>query len=781
MSKKITLKKLNKILKSVRKCQDEIRMFPDGAIAAKTDEFRARLSQGETLDDLLPEAFAVACEADRRILGKDPYDVQILGGIAMHFGCLTEMNTGEGKTLVATLPLYLNALDGKGAILLTTNEYLAIRDAEEMGQVYKFLGLTIGVGVRARADEKISNKEKKEIYACDIVYTIHSVLGFDYLFNNLVSSAKERFMRELNFVIIDEADSVLLDSAQMPLVISGAPRVQSNLYATADFFVSTLEEGRDYETEEKKVWLTERGIKYAERFFEIDNLYGKEYFEINRHVVLALRAHVLYEQEKEYMVSNKGEIVLLDNGSGRMMPGVKLRGGQHQALEQKEKIKVSQENRSVASITYQNLFLLFNKMAGMSGTISDAAEELEQVYGTQVIVIPPRCPLKRRDKKDVFFSNKTEQFEEAISESLRIHKTGQPVLIVTSTIGETEYVSGMLIDARIPHNVLNANNAFWEADMIKEAGQMGAVTVATSMAGRGTDIKLGPGVKEIGGLAVIGIGRMINVRQERQARGRAGRQGDPGLSHFYVCLEDDVVVQNGPTNLEKYIDGDRHISKGRLKKIINSAQKVGEELAVSGRKQAMDYDYVLQLQRNLMYDTRNKLLDGENISEEWVMELVKRNVHSFLLSESEMEYSQLTRYILNNISYRLDNRLYRTTYSSPEQKKELEEYLLIRAGESLREQKQRTGSRKSFENFMRVAALKAIDEAWVEQVDYLQQLQTAVTGRSSAQRNPVYEYQKEALYSFGEMKETILKNITRNILLSNVYLDEDKKIHIVLP
>jgi preprotein translocase subunit SecA len=317
--------------------------------------------------------------------------------------------------------------------------------------------------------------------------------------------------------------------------------------------------------------------------------------------------------------------------------------------------------------------------------------------------------------------------------------------------------------------------------MIKEAGQMGAVTVATSMAGRGTDIKLGPGVKEIGGLAVIGIGRMINVRQERQARGRAGRQGDPGLSHFFVSLEDDVVIQNGPAKLEKYIDGDRNIPGGRLKKIINSAQKVGEELAVSGRKQAMDYDYVLQLQRNLMYDTRNKLLDGENISEEWVMELVKRNVHSFLLSERELEYSKLTRYILNNISYRLDNRLARTTYSAPEQKRDLETYLLFRAEESLREQKQRTGSRKSFENFMRVAALKAIDEAWVEQVDYLQQLQAAVTGRSSAQRNPVYEYQKEALYSFGEMKDTILKNITRNILLSNVYLDEDKKIHIVLP
>jgi preprotein translocase subunit SecA len=420
-------------------------------------------------------------------------------------------------------------------------------------------------------------------------------------------------------------------------------------------------------------------------------------------------------------------------------------------------------------------------MSGMSGTISDAAEELEQLYGTQVIVIPPRCPLRRRDFPDVFFASASDQFKAAIGAALQLHATGQPVLIVTSTIGETEYVSRMLIDERIAHNVLNANNAFWEADMIREAGQMGAVTVATSMAGRGTDIKLGPGVDELGGLAVIGIGRMINVRQERQARGRAGRQGDPGLSRFYVSLEDEVVQENGPTNLEKYIEGDRHMTKKRLRHVINNAQKVGEELAVSSRKQAMDYDYVLQLQRNLMYETRNKLLDGDGIRAGWVMDLAVTNIRNFIIRSEGLDYPQVCRYILGNISYRLDGRLPRTEFRTGEQKQNLEDYLVGRAEQSLREQQQKLLTRKHFEDFMRIAALKAIDEAWVEQVDYLQQLQAAVTGRTSAQRNPVYEYQKEALESFGEMKETILKNIMRYILLSNVYLDDEQKVHIVLP
>ena len=772
------LRKLNKILNQVKGYKEQMAGFSDEELSHMTVEFKKRLDQGESLDDILPEAYAVICEADHRILGKFPYDVQILGGIALHQGYLAEMNTGEGKTLVATMPLYLNALTGKSTILVTTNEYLALRDSEEMGQVYHFMGLSVAAGVQAKAEERFTNEEKKEIYAADIVYTTHSVLGFDYLLNNLVTTAEDRFMRELYYVIIDEADSVLLDSAQTPLVISGAPRVQSNLYEIADFFVTTLIEGRDYEMEEKKVWLTDEGIKYAESFFQIDNFYGKEYFEINRHVILALRAHALFEKEKEYMISKDEELQLLDGGSGRMMPGVKLRGGQHQALEMKEKLKISQENRSMASITYQNLFLLFPKMAGMSGTISDAAEELLNVYGSKVIVIPPNCPVKRKDVADIYFRDVEEQFSAAITTAVSIHKTGQPVLIVVTTIRETELVSEFLIERKIPHNVLNANNAFWEADIIKEAGQMNAVTVATSMAGRGTDIKLGVGVKELGGLAVIGIGRMTNIRQERQARGRAGRQGDPGFSCFFVSIQDEIVRSNGPANVDKYIEGRRHIGKRKLKRMINTAQKIGEEFAVLARKQAMDYDQVLQRQRELIYATRNQLLDGGEIERKKILKIAAGNIKGFMDAEKSMDVRSVRRYILDNISYRLDDDL---SCISLEDDEAILKYLLKKVYEGLQEQENKLGSKELMDDFMRVATLRAIDDAWVEQVDYLQQLQSAVAGRASAQRNPVFEYQHEALESFKMMEKTILMNIVRNILLSNVYFDADQRLRIVLP
>ena len=771
-------KKLNQILYKVKSYKEKMAGLSDKELSDLTNVFKKRLEQGESLDDILPEAFAAVCEADYRILGMFPFDVQILGGIALHQGYLTEMNTGEGKTLVATMPLYLNALTQKSTILVTTNEYLALRDADEMGQVYRFMGLTVAAGVREKAEERFTNEEKKAVYASDIVYTTHSVLGFDYLLNNLVSSAKDRFMREFYYVIIDEADSVLLDSAQTPLVISGSPRVQSNLYELADFFVTTLTEGVDYEKDEKKVWLTDVGVRHAETFFGIDNFYGKEYFEINRHVILALRAHAVFEPEKEYMVSNKGELLLLDNGSGRMMPGVKLRGGQHQALETKEKLKISQENRSVASITYQNLFLLFPKMAGMSGTISDAAEELLNVYGEEVLVIPPNHPVQRRDLSDVYFPDFESQFRAAILAALEVHKTGQPVLLVTSTIGETEFVSRMLIQEKIPHNVLNANNAFWEADIIKEAGQLNAVTVATAMAGRGTDIKLGSGVKELGGLAVIGIGRMANIRHERQARGRAGRQGAPGFSRFFVSLEDEVVTQNGPEKLEKYIEGKRHISRRKLKKLINGAQKTGEEFAVSSRKKAMDYDFALQLQRKLIYATRDSLMDGEDFGLDKVKKIAEENVTRFLKKSGKLNRSDLNRYVLDNISYQLDGRIHRLEMDN---KWKIKGYLLELIDESLKKQQNKLPSEEKMNDFMREAALKAIDEAWVEQVDYLQQLQAAVSGRASTQRNLVFEYQKDALESFKEMEETILQNIMRNILLSDVELNEEGKLSILLP
>ena len=780
MNNRIILLKLNKILKKVRAFEAEYDSLTDEELAAKTDEFRERIRNGETTDDILPEAYAVACQADRRILGKRPYDVQVLGAIAMHQGYLCEMNTGEGKTLVGTLPMYLNGLTGKSAILVTTNEYLALRDAEEMGEVYNFLGLSVAAGVKKDAGERLTNEEKKEVYSKDIVYTTHSALGFDYLFDNLAKDKDEKFMREFNYVIIDEADSVLLDSAQTPLVISGSPLVQSNLYELANFFVTTLQMGTHYEKEEKKVWLTEEGIRRAEEFFEIDNFYSAENFEVNRHVTLALRAHALFEIERDYVISNDGELVLLDNESGRMMPGVKMRGGQHQAIEMKELIEVTQENRSVASITYQNLFLMFPHMAGMSGTIKDAAEELFEIYHKRIVVIPTNHPIQRKDYKDIFFPDFESQFNAAIKEAIKHHETRQPVLIVASTIAETEYLSALLINERIPHNVLNANNAFWEAEIIKEAGDLGAVTVATSMAGRGTDIKLSDEVKALGGLAVIGVGRMTNVRQERQARGRAGRQGDPGFSQFFVSLEDDVVSNFNTEKIEPYIDGKRKISSRKIKRYVNKSQKMTEENARESRKKALDYDRVMKLQRQLLYETRDKLLFGAKLTFDDIIGIANENVDVFFEDNEELTSPVITRFILDNISYTLDNRAMEMLERLDDRTFVREKIIeIVKSG--LKRQQDKLGDKEDMANFMRIATLRAIDDAWVEEVDYLQQLQSAVSGRATAQRNLVFEYQKDALSAFRMMERDIKRNVVRNILLSDVSIDEEKEFRIMYP
>ncbi|WP_300773348.1 accessory Sec system translocase SecA2 [uncultured Acetatifactor sp.] len=770
------LKKLYKILRKVRSYEEQMARLTDQELARLTDEFRTRLAGGETLDGILPEAFAAICEADRRILGKSPFDVQVLGGIALHQGCLAEMHTGEGKTLMATLPLYLNALTGKLAILVTANEYLACRDAEELGPVYRFMGLTVATGVPTREQEEFGTEEKKAVYASDIVYTTHSALGFDYLMNNLVKNAKERFLREYYYVIVDEADSVLLDGAQTPLVISASPRVQSNLYEVADFFVTTLVEEEDYMLEEGKVWLTEEGIRYAETFFQIDNFYGREHFEINRHVILALRARKLFESGENYMVSREGELLLLDSSTGRTLKGMKLRGGQHQALEVKEGLKPTQESRAVAVITFQNLFRMFPKLAGMSGTMADAAEELRDIYGIKVVVIPPNRPGKRVDLPDRYFPNTKKQVAAAIINALEIHRTGRPVLIVAANIENTEKVHQAFLRKKIPHNVLSASNAYWEAQIVKEAGRQGAVTVATTMAGRGTDIKLGEGVEELGGLAVIGIGRMENVRMERQARGRAGRQGDAGSSQFFVSLQDDVMGENPA--YDKYIEGKKRISRRRLQKYIDKAQVMGEESAVLSRKRSVDYDKVIQRQRNLIYATRDKLLEGEELPMEMILEMAERNIKRFLASGGLADMHALNRYILDNISYRLEDE---APDFAPGDRKAIERYLMERVRQGLEEQEKKTGSTGRMNQFMRVAVLSAIDEAWVEQVDYMQQLQSAVSGRATAQRNLLFEYQDDSFASFRSMEGTVYENAMRNILLSDIYVDEKRQLHIVFP
>lgn len=764
-------KRLHFLLGKVKEECKKVKNLSDYELKNKTVEFKNRLSKGETTDDLLPEAFAVCCEADYRVLGMFPFDVQILGGIALHLCYLAEMNTGEGKTLTATMPLYLNGLTGKSTILVTANEYLAIRDAEEMGQVYEFLGLSVKAGVTRDTNEHLNNDQKKEIYAADIVYTTHGSLGFDYLLNNLVHSKEDRFMRELYYVIIDEADSVLLDSASMPLVISGSPRVQSNLYGITDFFVTTLVEDEHYIVEDNKVWLTDKGIEYAQRYFRIENLYSKENFDVLRHVVLALRAHYLMDKDVDYVVTDSGEIVLLDKSTGRKMNGMKLRGGSHQAIEEKERLKLSQEQRSVASITYQNLFNLFPKMSGMSGTIADGKDELLEVYNKRVVVIPPRKPLARKDLPDKYFKTSEEQFDAVIKETVKRHNTGQPVLLIASLISDTEMLSKLLVQENIEHSVLNANNAFWEAEIIKEAGQKNVVTVATSMAGRGTDIRLGSGVKELGGLCVLGIGRMNNTRDERQARGRAGRQGEPGVSIFYTSLEDDVCEILGEDFLEKYIEKDKHISKRRIKKLINKSQKIKSESSVFQRKNAVDYDSVMQRQRTIMYKTRNDLLDGKSLDENYLLSICEDNIKNFVKSNKKLDSYAVHRYVLDNLSYRLQEM--------DESTKNQKDYLIQYSKMAFNNKKKSIGDR--FSEYCRLCTLRALDDGWVEEVDYLQQLQAAISGRSSAQRNLLFEYQREARISFEDMEKSIKKAMIRNILLGEVSFGKDNEMIILYP
>lgn len=764
-------KKLHFLLGKVKEECKKIKNLSDYELKNKTNEFKRRLADGETTEDILPEAFAVCCEADYRVLGMFPYDVQILGGIALHLCYLCEMNTGEGKTLTATMPLYLNGLTGKSTILVTANEYLAIRDAEEMGQVYEFLGLSVKAGVTRDTNEHLNNDQKKEIYAADIVYTTHGSLGFDYLLNNLVHSKEDRFMRELYYVIIDEADSVLLDSASMPLVISGSPRVQSNLYGITDFFVTTLVEDEHYIVEDNKVWLTDKGIEYAQRYFRIDSLYSKENFDVLRHVVLALRAHYLMDKDVDYVVTDSGEIVLLDKSTGRKMNGMKLRGGSHQAIEEKERLKLSQEQRSVASITYQNLFNLFPKMSGMSGTIADGKDELLEVYHKQVVVIPPNKPMARKDLPDKYFKTSEEQFDAVIKETVKRHNTGQPVLLIASLISDTEMLSKLLVQENIEHSVLNANNAFWEAEIIKEAGQKNVVTVATSMAGRGTDIRLGSGVKELGGLCVLGIGRMNNTRDERQARGRAGRQGEPGVSIFYTSLEDDVCEILGDDFLEKYIEKDKHISKRRIKKLINKSQKIKSESSVFQRKNAVDYDSVMQRQRTIMYKTRNDLLDGKSLDENYLLSICEDNIKDFVKSNKKLDSYAVHRYVLDNLSYRLQKM--------DESTKNQKDYLIQYSKMAFNNKKKSIGDR--FSEYCRLCTLRALDDGWVEEVDYLQQLQAAISGRSSAQRNLLFEYQREARISFEDMEKSIKKAMIRNILLGEVSFGKDNEMIILYP
>lgn len=655
------LRKVKNILKRINTLKGKISSLSDQELVAKTVEFRQRLSKGESLDDLLVEAFAVVREADKRILGMFPYDVQVMGAIVMHYGNVAEMNTGEGKTLTATMPVYLNALSGQGVMVVTPNEYLSKRDAEEMGQVYRFLGLTIGVPFTGDPKKEMKAEEKKLIYASDIIYTTNGNLGFDYLNDNLASNEEGKFLRPFNYVIIDEIDDILLDSAQTPLIIAGAPRVQSNHYGIIDTLVTTLVEGEDYIFKEEKdeIWLTTKGAKAAESFLGIDHFYKEEHAVFARHLVYAIRAHKLFTKNKDYVIRGN-EMVLVDKGTGRLLEQTKLQGGLHQAIEAKEHVKLSPETRAMASITYQSLFKMFNKISGMTGTGKVAEKEFIETYNMSVVRIPTNRPRQRIDYPDNLYVTLPEKVYASLEYIKEYHAKGNPLLVFVGSVEMSQLYSSLLLREGIAHNVLNANNAAREAQIIAESGQMGAVTVATSMAGRGTDIKLGKGVAELGGLVVIGTERMESQRIDLQIRGRSGRQGDPGMSKFFVSLEDDVIKKFGPSWVhKKYKDyqvqdmTQPEVLKGRkYRKLVERAQHASDSAGRSARRQTLEYAESMNIQRDMIYKERNRLIDGSRDLEDVVEEIIASYIDQVTYSEYESR-ELLFHFIVTNISFHI--------------------------------------------------------------------------------------------------------------------------------
>ena len=786
------IQRLKKILAKVKSFESEMAGLSDADLRKKTQEFKERLTAGETLDDLLPEAYAVVREADKRVLGMFPYDVQVMGAIVLHEGNVAEMATGEGKTLTATMPLYLNALSGQGAMLVTTNTYLALRDAQEMGQVYRFLGLTIEAAVVADETENLTPKQKRLIYQADIVYTTNSALGFDYLIENLAENKDSQYLSPFNYVIIDEIDSILLDSAQVPLVISGAPRVQSNFYSIMDTFITTLKEEEDYHYDDEKneVWLTSKGILAAESFLDLEHLFSKENQELVRHLNLALRAHKLYKKDKDYVVrqgDKEAEVVLLDRATGRLLEMTRLQGGQHQAIEAKEHVKLTEETRAMASITYQNLFRLFRKISGMTGTGKVVESEFMETYSMSVIKIPTNQPVIRQDLPDQLYQTLPEKVFASLDEVKHYHAQGNPLLIFTGSVEMSEIYSSLLLREGIAHNLLNANNAAREAQIIAESGQKGAVTVATSMAGRGTDIKLGPGVADLGGLVVIGTERMENQRIDLQIRGRSGRQGDPGISKFFISLEDDLLRKWGPDWLKKFYkdysteEVQQHpvqLGQRRFRRLVAKAQRASESSAKMSRRMTLEYAQCMKIQREITYAERNRLIQAEERIDEEISRVLSQVIHQAAYEQSYETRADLYRFILDHFSYHAERIPYDFDIYSPEK---IAELLQDIAEQELQAKKAYLKSDKLFTHFQRVSVLKAIDENWVEQVDYLQQLKTALSGQHFSMKNPLVEYYQEAYDGFEYMKERMKQQIVKNLLMSELALNPKGEVIMYFP
>lgn len=758
---------------AINQLQEPYAALSDAELAAKTAWFKERLRQGETLDGLMVEAFATVREAARRVLGQFPYDVQVMGAIALHQGHIAEMKTGEGKTLTATMPLYLNALTGQGAILVTTNDYLAERDGQEMGAIYRFLGLSVGIAVFDQK-EPVEAELKRAIYACDIIYVTSSGLGFDYLNHHLAASQEDQFMRPFHYVIIDEADAVLLDNAQTPLIISGLPRVQSNLFEIANQFILSLHEDDVYfEREKKYVYLTQQGISYAESYFAINNLYDKEQWALNRHVNLALRAHYLFRRNYDYVVQD-GEIKLLDHRTGRILEGTRLQSGIHQAIETKERLDKTKESRAMGSITYQSLFNMFPKLSGMTGTAKLAEDELLATYRVPVLVIPTNEPIRRIDYPDQVYVTLPEKLAATIALVKTLHAKQQPILLVSGTVEITEIYSKLLLQEGIAHSTLTANNIAKEALIIQEAGQRGAVTCATVLAGRGTDIKLGDGVADLGGLAVIGTERMANSRMDSQLRGRAGRQGDPGSSQFFVSLEDDLLMTYGTKWAKDYFKKHNHrerasygkpLTASRFQKLAQTAQLKSEDKAFSARQTTVQFDESLRVQRQKIYDLRHRLILGEIEVAKEVYKAVDASISRYLKQHKKRSPHELRRYILDHFTYQF--RQFPLGFDVSDNKM-VKAYLLSLFYQEMAQKESLLKTKEALSAFYRLSVLKAIDVCWVEEVDSLQQLKGVVATRQLGQRNALFDYYRESLEAYQEMTHRVQDLILRHVMLSTI-------------
>ncbi|MBF7129239.1 preprotein translocase subunit SecA [Pediococcus pentosaceus] len=765
------LKRLGKKADKIEALKEEMEQLNDEKLKAKTTEFKERLQNGETLDDILVEAFAVAREAAKRVLGLFPFRVQLIGGMVLHGGNIAEMKTGEGKTLTATLPVYLNALGGKGVHVVTVNEYLAERDSSEMGELYKWLGLTVGVN-----SSEMTPDQKREAYNCDITYSTNSEIGFDYLRDNMVVYKEDMVQRPLNFALIDEVDSILIDEARTPLIISGQTEPTVTLYERADRYVKTLADG-DYtiDWESKSISLTENGIRRAENFFKTDNLYDVENSALNHHIDQALRANYIMTKDKDYVVSD-GEVLIVDSFTGRVMEGRRFSDGLHQAIEAKEHVEIQDGAKTMANITYQNLFRMYRKLSGMTGTARTEAEEFREIYNMEVTTIPTNRPVARDDRPDLLYPTLESKFKAVVKEIRDLHIKGQPVLVGTVAVETSEYLSRLLDREGIPHVVLNAKNHAREAEIVTNAGQKGAVTIATNMAGRGTDIKLGPGVVELGGLAVIGTERHESRRIDNQLRGRSGRQGDVGMSQFYLSLEDDLMIRFGSERIKdllsrmKIADEDAVIQSGLISRQVESAQKRVEGNNYDARKNVLQYDDVMRAQREVIYAERQQVIMEETSLKDVLMPMVDRTIDRVVdahTQKTQKNFDLETIVEFARTALVSDKDIHQADVEGMSAK-EIKDYLKQLADQMYIEKEKALYDPAQILEFEKVVILRVVDQHWTDHIDAMDQLRQSVGLRGYGQLNPLVEYQQEGYRMFNEMITDIEYETTRLFMKSEI-------------